>query len=227
MPIHAVILAANCGRLPDRWPESRPRPPPSQIIFESGEIANGYRIPLVPFCLPYPKAFEPLVRYMYDHNKDILLNCLTRIRAKLEADGNSLPPLYTPNPALVKGVARKQSLYHVASECILAHRARLLSLYEQIQFVQGFWKNAVALGVSDDAVWEVMQLAWEGLVLAMKWVRGAQVHIAKYEAQRAAAAAQEGIELLRESTEATAARNKRMIEEYVRAQLNNRQEDTL
>ena len=43
----------------------------------------------------------------------------------------------------------------------------------------------------------------------------------------AAAAAQEGIELLRESTEATAARNKRMIEEYVRAQLNNKQEDTL
>ena len=157
---------------------------------------------------------------MYDHNKDILLNCLTRIRAKLEADGNSLPPLYTPNPALVKGVARKQSLYHVASESILAHRARLLSLYEQMQFVQGFWKNAVALGVSDNAVWELLQLAWEGLVLAMKWVRGAQAHIAKYDAQ-------EGIELPQESTEATAARNKRMIEEYVRAQLNNRQEDTL
>ena len=219
MPIHAVILAANCGRLPDRWPESRPRPPPSQIIFESGEIANGYRIPLVPFCLPYPKAFEPLVRYMYDHNKDSLLNALVRMKMQLVVNTFNHPPIYAQNAALREGFTRKRRLYQVVSDCIGFHAAQLSKIHEQMQYVVGFWMNAVALAVSDNDLWEMVQIVWEALVLAIKWVRGAHAQIAEDDARRAAAAAEQGLQVMEESPQATVARNRRRIEQYVRTQL--------
>ncbi|TFY67032.1 hypothetical protein EVJ58_g1890 [Rhodofomes roseus] len=182
MPIHAAILVANCGRLPSDMPESRPRPPPNQIIFSGGEMVNGYRIPLVSFCLPMPQAFELLVRYMYTRDKDALLNALVPTQTPFDVSGDRTP-LYAADPALRQGVARKQRINRVASECVAYFNGQLSRMYEQARFIEGFWRNAVTVAMSDDGMWETLQLAWEALVQAMKWVRDAYVQIRERETQ--------------------------------------------
>lgn len=221
-PIHAAILAAHCGRLPEHWPESRPRPPPGQVVLKSGEIVNGYRIPVVPLCLPCPEAFDPLARYMYDHQKDHLLNALVRIKVTLKG-AHEYPPIYFENPALREGLDYKKRLYRVVTDCMGFHIGQLSKIHEQMQFVEGFWKNAVALAVSDDDMWEILQLAWEGLVLAVKWLRDAHAQIAEHDAQEAAAAAQKGLQVAEQDPKERLARNKRLVEQYVTTQLKDGQ----
>ncbi|EPT01960.1 hypothetical protein FOMPIDRAFT_1048252 [Fomitopsis schrenkii] len=216
VPIHAAILAANCGRLPDRWPQSRPQPPPSKILFEGGEIANGYRVPLVPFCLPYPKAFQPLAQYMYNHHKDELLNSLVRMRVPLGVNASNYPPIYAESPAMRKSIPRKARLYHVAYQCVVQVGANLPLIHEQMQLVEGFWKNLVALAVSDDGLWEVLQLAWEALVLAMTWARGIRAQIARDHALRVLEAANEGRQVMEEDR---SGRDMRFVADYMRAQM--------
>lgn len=182
IPIHAVILVANCGRLPSQMPESRPRPPPNQIIFSGGEIANGYRIPLVTCCLPMPQAFEPLMRYLYTHDNDELLNTLLPMKVPFDVSGDR-SPLYVPNPGLRQGIGRKQRLNRVASECFAFYGGQISSMYQRAKFLEGFWMNAIAMAVSDDGMWETLQLAYEALVQAMKWARDAHVQIFEREAR--------------------------------------------
>ncbi|EPS95664.1 hypothetical protein FOMPIDRAFT_1131983 [Fomitopsis schrenkii] len=215
MPIHAAILAANCGRLPDRWPNSRPQPPPSQIVFEGGEIANGYRVPLVPFCLPYPTAFEPLARYMYNHHKGMLYHSLVRMYEPLSVNASNNHPRYYESDALDKDYSPKKRLFIAARECVSRHGGHLPWIHEQMQFVEGFWKNVVALAVADDDLWEILQLAWEALVLAMSWTRGARAKVARDDALRVLEAAHEGRQVVVESPRDKARRVVRTLGDYV------------
>ncbi|KAH9931518.1 uncharacterized protein B0H18DRAFT_952694 [Fomitopsis serialis] len=196
LPTHALAIHSpaepSTGSPSDRannldgrgreMPESRPRPPPNQIIFSGGEIANGYRIPLVTCCLPMPQAFEPLMRYLYTHDNDELLNALLPMKVPFDVSGDR-SPLYVPNPGLRQGVGRKQRLNRVASECFAFYGGQISSMYQRAKFLEGFWRNAIAVAVSDDGMWETLQLAYEALVQAMKWARDAHVQIFEREAR--------------------------------------------
>ncbi|KZT64111.1 hypothetical protein DAEQUDRAFT_718573 [Daedalea quercina L-15889] len=214
-PIHAVVLAAHCGRLPADMPKSRPRPPPGKIIYAGGEIANGYRIPLVPFCVPEPEAFEPLVRYMYTHDTDELLNELVRMKVPFDVSGNRTP-LYASNPSLRQGVAQNQRLNRIASECFAYHDGDVSQMYQQAMFIEGFRRNAVAVAMSDEDMWETLQLAWEAVVRAMTWAQDANAQI---KALQMAEAVLDVHGVKAQTPEGIAASNASPLDRHVQTQL--------
>jgi len=38
--------------------------------------------------------------------------------------------------------------------------------------INGIWRNVCALGVFDDQLWEVLDLAWEAIIGALDWKEG-------------------------------------------------------
>lgn len=209
VPIHAAILAANCGRLPRVWYHSDPQPRRLNIISESG--MNEYKIPLVPFCLPYPPAFEVLVRYMYNRNTDMLLKSLVQMYEPVPVTATTG---LEKSVVLRKDIPRERRIYYAASECMALYDTHLPFIHAQMKFVEGFWKNAIALAVEDDELWDVLQLSWQALVQAMKWTRGIRAQIAEQDAEMAAAAAREGRPAVVDPAERSS-RIVRVVDEYV------------
>ena len=87
---------------------------------------------------------------------------------------------------------------------------------KQMVFVEGFWKNAIALAVSGQGLWRALRLSWSALVLAMKWSRAIRALIAEEDAERAAVAAREGRQV---EDPNRADRHERFIGEYVSNQM--------
>lgn len=97
-------------------------------------------IPVVPLGIPNPEAFRELLCYIYTKRADELL-------AEL---------LPTPPPSAVQG---QDALDRYARS--LAGGIARGELLQRMARVQGVWRNACALGVFDDGLWSMLDLAWD------------------------------------------------------------------
>lgn len=221
VPVHGAVLMAHCGRLPNaaRLPESCPQPPSSHFGMVSGsvnELVDGYRVPLVPFSIPHPASFLPLLWYMYNHHEDLLVNNLVRMQEPFPVNDHNYPPILVAGSRKPNSTPYKRRLYLAASECTAYHDANPVRIHKQMVFVEGFWKNAIALAVSGQGLWRALRLSWSALVLAMKWSRAIRALIAEEDAERAAVAAREGRQV---EDPNRADRHERFIGEYVSNQM--------
>ncbi|OCH87489.1 hypothetical protein OBBRIDRAFT_837323 [Obba rivulosa] len=159
-PVHDVVLAAHCASLPPLGPAAEsPEPEAADHAQAQAEADAGIEteaplnltLPVVPLALPHPPTFSALSAFLYTKRAETLLVALL---PSLPPSPSSMPgaqPRARPAPAqLARAFAATYT-----TRALAAHALR----------VTGAWRNACALGVHDDALWRVLDAAWE-IVLA-------------------------------------------------------------
>lgn len=157
IPTHSLVLAAHCANLP--------RMPYSNTQARNGTVT----IPVLPLSVPSPAAFQTLHQYLYSHNMAQLLSTLLP----------SLPPqflstLSTQSIRSTLGTGTK--LHQLSAHCFSQTRAQgghpTQILMGQAQHINALWRNAVALGCSDNDLWDVIDLAWEVVLGSLNLAAG-------------------------------------------------------
>jgi hypothetical protein len=148
-PTHHLILAAHCTNLPPTLlPASKP----------DVTTATSIKLPIVPLCLPSPETFSILQSYLYTKRIDTLFASLL-----------PTPPSSFCEPTLASTTRDDmvESLMHH-----LAASGNLPSLARYSMIINGVWRNACALGVRDEKLWDCVEAAWEVVVGAMGLMKG-------------------------------------------------------
>ena len=137
-PAHSLVLAAHCANLP---------PLPASVASTSAPVTSDdsedvhVTLPILPLSIPSPETFATLSSYLYTRRADALLRAL-------------LPSFPSSTPVPTTMVALTQTLERAPSSTLLAHALK----------VHGVWRNACALGVHDERLWGVLDLAWKACV---------------------------------------------------------------
>ncbi|KAJ7131721.1 hypothetical protein C8R43DRAFT_657986 [Mycena crocata] len=139
-PIHALVLAAHCSKLPQL-------PPPAP------RGSTSVHLPVLPLTLPSAPAFSILHTFMYSHRLDGVLTALFPI-----------PPQFlralthkTVRAALQSGA----DLHHLSAHLCAASTSNVQVLMTHTAHVKELWQDMVALGVDDTALWDTVELAYE------------------------------------------------------------------
>ncbi|KAJ7186781.1 hypothetical protein C8R46DRAFT_879548 [Mycena filopes] len=144
-PVHALVLAAHCPKLPP-LPPAAPRTPGSTALH----------LPVLPLPLPSAPAFAILHAYLYSRNLAAVLTALFPI-----------PPAFlralthkTVRAALhpVSGAADRHAL---AAHLCAASAANVQVLMTHTVHVKELWQDMVALGITDPALWDTLSLVYE------------------------------------------------------------------
>ena len=139
-PTHQLILAAHCNNMPS-FPTSHPNP---------AAPGSTVQIPVVPMCLPSPETFSILQSYLYTKRIDALL-------AKLLP---TPPPSMTDTNIPLSDII-KRLVHHLAATCSIS------SLALHAMLINGVWRNACALGVYDNKLWNAIEVTWGAIVGAI------------------------------------------------------------
>ncbi|KAF5337606.1 hypothetical protein D9758_014915 [Tetrapyrgos nigripes] len=147
IPVHHLILAAHCARLPTL--------PPSPFQTRGRDYLD---LPVVPISLPSPHAFTLIHKYLYTHSLDDVLKSLIPLPSSF------LPSSSTPSLnretlcTLMTSESTLSSLSHHLAEHALHNLSTLMT---HVTHVKDFWQTLVVLGVYDWALWDVVDLAWD------------------------------------------------------------------
>jgi len=143
-PVHSLTFAAYCSKLPPFSPSPAP-----------AAGSNEHTIPVRPICLPSPSNYLRLAAFLYTKRADALLTSLLPIPPSeplLSSVGKSKPP---PKEVISEFASSLASIYSMQF------------LLQSTLVVHGLWQNVCALGVFDDSLWEVLDLAWNLLLTAI------------------------------------------------------------
>ena len=140
-PVHAIILAAHCARLPP-FPPSSSRTP--------AEAGSKITFPVTPFFIPNPETFPIILHYLYTKRVDRLFSALLPL------------PLQSGKPSIDELSRTYSSTFTV--QALLYHAAR----------VHGLWSNVAALGIFDERLSQVIEVAWDVLLKALAVSTGAK-----------------------------------------------------
>ncbi|KZT64117.1 hypothetical protein DAEQUDRAFT_679161 [Daedalea quercina L-15889] len=139
---HQCVWDLNCAHLPSLPPSaaSASVSAPATAAPAASEAPVRLTIPVVPLGLPNPEHFRELLCYMYTKRADELLSEL----------------LPAPPPSAAQG---QDAMDRYARS--LAREHERADLLQRMARVQGVWRNACALGVFDDGLWAMIDLAWD------------------------------------------------------------------
>ncbi|CAE6429473.1 unnamed protein product [Rhizoctonia solani] len=144
-PAHSLVLASQCSKFPQVGPATR------TIDHERGTT----RLPVVPLPVPHPASFGFLNAYLYTRRVDKVLATLiplpTQILASISA-GMANQPACGAIPQLSAAMSRTFTLP---------------ALVDRAGVIHGMWSNCKALGVDDDRLWKVLELAWDIVVASI------------------------------------------------------------
>jgi len=137
-PVHSLIFAAHCANMPELPTLINTDAESPSSQNGSNESSSTTELPVVPMRIPDTATFALLLHYLYTKNA-------SRLAA-------SLVPIVLPStrPEKLSKEAYKKLLRDLAAR------------------VYGFWLNVVALGVSDEKMWAVMEKCWGDVVEALE-----------------------------------------------------------
>ena len=148
-PVHNIIFSDQCANL-----ASPPKPAASLDVTESQTTT----IPVVPLSIPSPQTFPQISAYLYTHSASDLLAFL-------------LPPctLAAHTPPSVDETDLLTLRQHARR---MAETYTVQALLAQAMTINGFWRNACALGIFDLGLWDCMDVAWEVVLTALATATG-------------------------------------------------------
>ena len=154
---HSLVLAAHCASLP-------------RMPYSYTQVRNGaVTIPVIPLSVPSPAAFQTLHQYLYSHNIAQLLSTLIP----------SIPPQFLStlsSQSIRSTLGTGSKLHQLSAHCFSQTRAEgghpTQILMGQAQHINALWRNAVALGCSDNDLWDVIDLAWEVILGSLNLAAG-------------------------------------------------------
>ncbi|KAJ7280335.1 hypothetical protein C8J57DRAFT_1433960 [Mycena rebaudengoi] len=145
-PIHALVLAAHCSKLPQL-------PPPAP------RAAGSVHLPVLPLSLPSAPAFSILHAFMYTHRLDTVLAALFPIPP---------PFLRALTPKTVRAALHSRAdLHNLSMHLCAASSADVQVLLTHTAHVTELWQDMVALGITDAALWDTVELAYEVVLGAL------------------------------------------------------------
>jgi hypothetical protein len=146
-PVHAIVLAANCARLP-ALPPSNPSPSSSSVT-----------LPVLPLSLPSPAAFHVVHQYLYTHRLDAVMTSLGFPSSAFNQNlthQNVLSALQSPD-----------TLHQLALLLCQHTGSNLGKLTGLTARVKDLWQDMVSLGLYENELWDTLDLAWEILLGAL------------------------------------------------------------
>jgi len=146
-PIHNIIMALHCAHLPV-LPKSTATEPDS---------VGQMTLPVVPLCIPSPETFSRLSAYLYTKNASYLLSMLL-------PTGTLTPPSILALDTYIDGDSPELQQFQAKLRATYTPYALLTCGMT----INGVWRNVCALGIFDDQLWEVLDLAWEAIIGALK-----------------------------------------------------------
>lgn len=145
-PVHHIMIASHCAHLPP-LPKSVPSTP---------DDLGRMILPVVPLCLPCPELFPLISTYLYTKDAFYLF-------ASLLPAGPSTPP-----SLLCLDVDLDSDSSEIREYCgMLRAMYSPNALFTRAMIVNGLWRNVSTLGIFDDQLWDVMDMAWELLLGAL------------------------------------------------------------
>ena len=142
-PVHAIVLAAHCARLP---------PFPKSESWTPAEAGSKISLSVTPFCLPNPETFSIVLYYLYTKRVDRLFSALL--------------PLPLQGGKSIDQLSRRYSSTFTVQ-----------ALLSQAAKVHGLWSNVAALGIFDERLSQVIEVAWKVLLTALAISTGAKWEI--------------------------------------------------
>jgi len=144
-PAHSLVLASQCSRFPQVGPATR------TLDSERGTTT----LPVVPLPVPHPASFGFLNPYLYTRRVDKVLATLVPLPTQILA---SISSSMANQPA--SGAIPQLS-------AAMARTFTLAALVDRAGVIHGMWSNCKALGVDDDRLWKVLELAWDIVVASI------------------------------------------------------------
>ncbi|KAI5120021.1 hypothetical protein M0805_004650 [Coniferiporia weirii] len=138
-PVHALVLAAHCFRMP-RLPATG-----AGSGAPKSDVPNMIYVPLVPFAIPSPETFGIIGQYLYTGHAELLVHGLMPQWRMTDFTGCVTP---------VQMLERLSK--HLASTCT-PHE-----LLVRLRGVHAVWQNACSLGIVDGELWGLVSSAWKG-----------------------------------------------------------------
>lgn len=164
-PTHSLVLAAHCTLLP-ALPASRP-----------SNKATAVSLPIVPITVPDSATFPHLHAYLHTKRADTLLATLLpslqQVLPSLAGASSSSSHGYVSQFNSEKLLRLAQTLASTAYSQA-GPQGALQGLMAHAKVVNNLWKNVCALGIFDNELWGVMDLAWEIILAALTRVVEAQ-----------------------------------------------------
>ncbi|KAJ7734796.1 clp1-like protein [Mycena maculata] len=154
-PVHALVLAAHCAKLPALPPAAAPQQ----------QRPAALALPLLPLALPSPPAFAILHAWMYTGRLDAALASLLPLPPPFLATLATSPQ--DAHQALGTTRASPQALHLLAAHLYTAAGGNLSSLMSHAGHVRDLWADMVALGVYDPTLWEAVDVCWEVVLAAL------------------------------------------------------------
>ncbi|KAG6854148.1 hypothetical protein C0991_010059 [Blastosporella zonata] len=152
-PAHSTYLAAYCARLPPFAPS-----PASERGVAPG---TPFKIPVRALCIPSPATYARLSAFLYTKDAETLLAGL-------------LPT--PPTSPLISTSSYAQHRKNVSSYVYrIASTYTTQVLLQHAVLVHGLWQNTCALGIFDDGLWEVIDVAWMVLLAAIAIGTGSSI----------------------------------------------------
>ncbi|KAG6909740.1 hypothetical protein DXG01_015728 [Tephrocybe rancida] len=153
-PVHSAYLAAHCARLP----------PFSPAAENNAGPGTSFKVPVRSLCLPSPATYSRLSSFLYTKNASALLSSM--LPAPPASPLISSPPSADGTPAEpLSHAEHRKNIMSYAYQIASTYTTQVL--LQHAVLVHGLWQNTCALGVFDDALWEVIEVAWMTLLAAI------------------------------------------------------------
>ena len=138
-PAHNIILSSYCANMPPL--SLSPASPP---LEKGGPI----QLPVVPMALPHPQSYGHIQRYLYTKDRiNFFMSMLP-----------SIPP-----QAVFKG-ASSATVHYAKDLATTFSMPRILAL---LRNAHGVYRNMCTLGIQEDIMWGLLNVAWEVLLTAL------------------------------------------------------------
>ncbi|KAF7366835.1 Clampless protein 1 [Mycena sanguinolenta] len=157
-PVHAVVLAAHCAKLPPL--------PPAPVSSHS-----TLTLPVLPINLPSPPAFAILHAWMYTGRLDAALGSLLPLPAPFLATLSSASSSSrsssrshggpSAHDVVLQTLRNPSAMHPLQHHLFSASGGNVATLLNHAAHVKELWQDMVALGVYDPALWDALDLAWE------------------------------------------------------------------
>ncbi|KAN0065395.1 hypothetical protein ACQY0O_001231 [Thecaphora frezii] len=163
---HAMVLALQCTSIPYLPPTEHDQP------------LSQTTLPIVPLCLPHPRDFEIVHKWLYHGDSTSLFQDLVpmafvaRFLSTLPSAVRSLRLRATPNPnpnPTSPSATVAEDIQMGATDRIawaLSHLATN-TLLDSLRRIQAAWKNGVAVGILSSRYWNQLDKAWQTVVAAL------------------------------------------------------------
>jgi hypothetical protein len=143
-PVHSLVLAAQCAKMPLF--------PPTPAVSTDGPTPQVIKLPVLFVTIPHPPSFTSLLVYLYCKNP-----------MKLAKDLMPLPPPATLFEDHSQVIPYATKLAVTFTDVALLRFASL---------VHGVWQNACAFAIDDETLWTAIDTLWEVFISALSLSTG-------------------------------------------------------